>query len=294
MLRNFTLRPIRFATSSSRVLFRHSSSLNDRAAVYREKLEQKAKEMGVGSVDELKSKLKDDIEKKKAEFNAVDPLKELTEFEKAQQLERDSKTIKVRSPVAKGSPQLPYKSLDSYMDVEKLADLGKTEIEFLWKARFQLKERSLHAVVDNLTFATMYANAFKNPSFILPLPRNNEGYEMHFVQWSFVGPKTTHCMLTTVAEYKLHKEYAKPHTTLMFHQELQDKDVILMNGQVEKDAALTMDEAQLLVLNIQRFYAGVSNSDEVNKKRLELLRSFTRGDEGFDMDKLVEEATKFD
>lgn len=294
MLRNFTLRPIRFATSSSRVLFRHSSSLNDRAAVYREKLEQKAKEMGVGSVDELKSKLKDDIEKKKAEFNAVDPLKELTEFEKAQQLERDSKTIKVRSPVAKGSPQLPYKSLDSYMDVEKLADLGKTEIEFLWKARFQLKECSLHAVVDNLTFATMYANAFKNPSFILPLPRNNEGYEMHFVQWSFVGPKTTHCMLTTVAEYKLHKEYAKPHTTLMFHQELQDKDVILMNGQVEKDAALTMDEAQLLVLNIQRFYAGVSNSDEANKKRLELLRSFTRGDEGFDMDKLVEEATKFD
>lgn len=67
-------------------------------------------------------------------------------------------------------------------------------------------------------------------------------------------------MLTSLAEYKLHKEYAKPHTTLMFHQELvADTGIVLMNGRVEEDVPLSMDEAQLLLLNVQRFYGGTPN-----------------------------------
>ena len=101
-------------------------------------------------------------------------------------------------------------------------------------------------------------------------------------------------MLTTVAEYKLHKEYAKPHTTLMFHQELSNsKDVVLMNGQVEEESSLTMDEAQLLVLNVQRFYGGIASA-KGNEKKLALLRDFTSGNADFNMEELIAEAASID
>lgn len=260
---------------------------------YHEKLQAKAKELGLSSVDDLKRHLKDEIKAKKLEFSKVDPLKELEEYEQRQEqeLQKDrSKTIKVRSPIDKSLEKKPYKTLASYLAQDKLAELGQQEIELIWKARFINKERTLHAVLADVQFATMYANAFKNPSFILPLPRNEDGYEMHFVQWSFAGPETTHCMITTLAEYKLHKEYAKPHTTLMFHQELaHSKGMVLMNGQVEEEANLSMDDAQLLVLNVQRFYGGVGD-DGLVKRRQELLRAFTASD-NFDVDALIKEAT---
>ncbi|CAK7897897.1 protein Atp11p, mitochondrial [[Candida] anglica] len=280
---------------------RFNSSLADR---YREKLEQKAKELGANTVEELQTKLKDDIDRKKREFNTVDPLQELEEYERrqAQELEKDRKlgknsdgTIKVRSAISKDTPKLPYKTLASYVDLDKFKDLPNRELEFLWKARFTGKEGTLHAVLTNLQFAQMYVNAFKNPSFILPLPKDGaDGYEMHFVQWSFVGPNTTHCMLTTVAEYKLHREYAKPHTTLMFHQDLQEShQVVLMNGQVETEAALSMDEATLLVLNVQRFYGGIGSPEAAARKK-ELLTAFTKGDDSFDVQELIKEAASME
>ncbi|EDK40094.2 hypothetical protein PGUG_04192 [Meyerozyma guilliermondii ATCC 6260] len=263
------------------------------AQKYQEKLQKKAQELGLGSVEELKKQLKDEIKAKKLEFSKIDPLKELEEYEKRQEkeLEKDrSKTIKIRAPIDKNLEKKPYKTLDSYLASDKLKDLGQKEIELIWRARFENKERTLNAILTDIQFATMYANAFKNPSFILPLPRNEDGYEMHFVQWSFAGPQTTHCMLTTLAEYKLHKEYAKPHTTLMFHQELvNSKNLVLMNGQVEEEAALSMDDAQLLVLNVQRFYGAVGDEASIKRKH-ELLRAFTTS-ENFDVDTLIEEAT---
>lgn len=271
-------------------------SAADAFAKYQAKLEQKAKELGLNSPEELQEKLKDQIESTKKKLNKVDPLKELEEYERRQaeevQAERDH-TIKVRTPFDKGAPAAPYKTLDSFIDVAKAKDLPKKELEFIWRARFQNKQRNFHATLDTIQFANMYATAFRNPSFILPLPKNEDGYEMHFVQWNFVGPLTTHCMLTTVAEYKLHKEYAKPHTTLMFHQDLAEASgVVLMNGQVESDVNLTMDEAQLLVLNVQRFY-GASDTEGA-KRKLRILQEFTKGKEDFDMDALIKEAASFD
>lgn len=277
---------------------RLNSSNAEVLAKYKQKLESKAKGLGLTSIDELQIKLKDEIEQKKKEMNAADPLKELEQYEKRQQEEYENDksklTTKVRSPIDKETPKLPYKTLHSYVDIEKLKLLPRKELELIWRARFANNERSLQAIVEDVQFASMFANAFKNPSFILPLPKGNDGYEMHFVQWSFVGPKTTHCMLTTVAEYKLHKEYAKPHTTLMFHQELIGSNgVILMNGQVEKESSLTMDEAQLLVLNVQRFYGAIGSPENAAKK-LKILQDFTQGNADFDMRKLIDEATSFE
>lgn len=276
---------------------------------YKAQLEEKAKQLGAGTVEELQAKFKDDIEQKKKELNKIDPLKELEEYERRQAeeiaKERANKMAKgsdaVREGISPDTPKLPYKTMNSFVDLEKIKVLPQKEIEYLWRARFQNKERNIHAIMDNLQFAKIYATAFKNPSFILPLPRGDVseasedgGYEMHFVQWSFVGPKTTHCMITTVAEYKLHKEYAKPHTTLMFHQDLSElHDLVLMNGQVETETSLSMDEASLLVLNVQRFYGGIGNPDGAQRKA-ELLRQFTIGSSEFDVDQLIKEASSIE
>lgn len=261
---------------------------------YRKKLEEKAQALGVKSVDELKEKLKTEIEETKKEFNAVDPLKHLDEYEQkqAEKLRQKRAAESDRGPISKDTPQAPYKTLSSFVDVDKIKELPEKELKFIWRARFEGKDRALHATLTSEQFASLFANAFKNPNFILPLPKEGAGYEMHFVQWAFVGPKTTHCMLTSLEEYKLHKEYAKPHTTLMFHQELMDSGVILMNGQVEDDVPLSVDEAQLLVLNVQRFYGGLTSAS--SERKLALLQAFTKGSADFNMETLIEETTSFD
>lgn len=275
---------------------RWNSSKNEYLKQYQDKLNQKARELGFKDTEELNEKLKEEIENKKKDLNAIDPLKDLEGFEQAQaesmRKNIQDHQIKIRSPVDKDAPILPFKTLSSFIDVDKIKQLNKKEIEFIWRARFQSKEKTFVAILDAVQFSQMYALAFKNRTFILPLPKESGGYEMHFVQWSFVGPYTTHCMLTTVAEYKLHKEYAKPHTTLSFHQELaEEKDTVLMNGDIEQEATLTFEEAQLLVLNIQRFYGAMKS---VSKEKLDLLVSFNSGEDNFDMDKLIDEATSFD
>lgn len=274
----------------------------DLASKYAEQLQMKAQQLGLKSVDELKEKLQDEISEKKKAMNSVDPLAELEEYERKQAEElklRRAKqdpesSSKIRDAIDASTPKAPYKTLASFLDLEKVKELPQQELQYIWRARFANQARSLHATLDAPQFAGIFANAFKNPSFVLPLPKEGEGYEMHFVQWAFVGPHTTHCMLTSLAEYKLHKEYAKPHTTLMFHQELvSNSGIVLMNGRVEDDVPLTMDEAQLLLLNVQRFYGGMANADS-SQRKLKMLRAFTLGDSSFSMDKLIEEAALMD
>lgn len=263
---------------------------------YQDKLKAKAQALGYKSVDELNESLKDEIETRKKELNAIDPLKDLKGFEEeqAEKMQKNIKDhqIKIRNPVEKDAPVVPYKTLNSYLDLEKIKALSNKEIEFLWRARFAKDDRSMVGLLTGLQFSQMYAMAFKFRTFVLPLPKESGGYEMHFVQWAFVGPQTTHCMLTTLAEYKLHKEYAKPHTTLSFHQELaESKDVVFMNAHVEQDVNLTLEEAHLLVLNIQRFYGAMKT---VSQSKLDLLSAFNSGNEEFNMEKLIEEATAFE
>ena len=82
-----------------------------------------------------------------------------------------------------------------------------------------------------------------------------------------------------ISEYKLHGEYASPHTTLTFHLELaQDKDLVLMNGFNNKESGISMDEAHLLVVMLQRFYSGKS------PQMTQLLHEFNKGNAEFDID----------
>ncbi|EMG47279.1 hypothetical protein G210_2411 [Candida maltosa Xu316] len=216
---------------------------------YLSKLQQKADELGV-PVDELKNQFKDKIEEVRTKLGGVDPTEELKKLLETQEKQKkEDGTIKIRGLKDPNAPKLPYKVLDNYIDVAKARELPREDIIKIWTARFASNDRALHAVLTHLQFADLYVNAFKYPQFVLPLPKpHQDGYELEFVQWQFVGPETVNCMITTLAEYKLHGEYASPHTTLTFHLELaNDKDLVLMNGLVDKESGLSMDEAHLLV-----------------------------------------------
>lgn len=274
------------------------------AEKYREKLLQKAKAEGASSIDELKDKYKDKIESQKKVYEKADPYAKL--HETSDTPDNQTETAKAASEALKNAPKVPssdIKSLDTFIDVSKFMLHNNKEIEMLWKMRFSSNPRAICGLVAGDTFATIYKNARKNPMFILPLPHeapdaektgNGGGVEMHLVQWSFVGPYTIHCIFTTLAEYKLHQEYAKPHTTLIFHSDLlADKAIALLNGTVEKDATVTMDEAHLLTLFLQKFYSATP-ATESGRKKLELLSAFTTGDENFSLDELLNQAQIID
>lgn len=307
-LRNFSNASIRAARVTN-VRFLQSKKVIDQQIKekYKEKLDAKAKQEGLDNAEKLLQEMKDKIEAKKKELNMIDPLKELEDYEQAMNLKN---SISGKKKAAKdvnsnkidpSTPKVPFKTLESYLVLDKVKDLGVQEIDFLWRAKFQKDTQSLVAVAPTSTYNEMYKNARKNPTFVLPLPKedalvekpsdspaNDVPMEIHFVQWSFVGPETTHCMITTLMEYKLHKEYARPHTTISFHQELsKDKGIVLMNGHVDEDSAMTTSEAQVLLLNIQRFYGAFQTGSEVEKKRLALLEAFNNGSSTFSMDDCI-------
>ena len=273
---------------------------------YRAQLEARAKQKGLESSQKLLEEMKETIEETKKQMNMVDPLKELEDYQQAMML-KDSMQGKKKKVVdlegrkldpITGKVEKPYKTLDSYLVLDKIKDLGAKEIEFLWRAKFQKDEQSIVAIAPFETFMKMYVNARKYPTFVLPLPRadaivdgepsEKTPMEMHFVQWSFVGPETTHCMITTLMEYKLHGEYARPHTTLSFHQDIgAEKGIVLMDGRIDEQSSVSPEDSRVLLFNVQRFYGALSTGSEVEQQRLALLRKFNTGDTSFSMDECI-------
>lgn len=284
-----------------------TSKADDIAAKYKAKLEQKAASEGAESVDELKEKYKDKIKTQNAIHDQLDPYAKLNPAESADPSTSSSPnmTAKAAEEALNNAPKVPssdIKDLDSFVDTSKLKLHDRKEIEMLWKMRFSTNPLAICGVVDGQVFSHIYKNARQNPMFVLPLPREapadaaapkadekDGGVEMHLVQWQFVGPFTLHCIFTTLAEYKLHQEYARPHTTLIMHSDLlADKNIALINGTVEKDSAVGLNEAHLLTLFLQKIYSA-DPVTETGKRRLELLNSFTSGDANFSVEKLCSE-----
>lgn len=99
-------------------------------------------------------------------------------------------------------------------------------------------------------------------------------------------------MITSLLEYKTRGEYAAPHTTIAHHLELrEDKQVVLMRGEVEADRGVSVDEAQLLILSMQKFYAA-QPIDATGARRIKLLESFSRGSHEYSLDSVMQETDK--
>jgi ATP synthase F1 complex assembly factor 1 len=155
------------------------------------------------------------------------------------------------------------------------------------------------------------------PQFVLPVPHEGEGAELHFLQWTFGSPPaaaaattpaiaTSTVLFTRLAEYKLHGEFAQPHTTVTHHVDLAaERGLVLMEGAVVDGRGASVDQAHWLVMCLQRFYGALGDAEvaagaatepeEVargRRNRRQLVEWFGRGDPRFSVEALLEESQR--
>merc|ERR1711939_1106031 len=277
---------------------------------YKDKLAQKAKQQGFKNVDELKEANADKIRelRKNASVPGANapletqaappsPNEAATRIpyqapppptpQSEQPASASSQAEAITSSAKETEEKLP--TLSSFLDVEKTAALPQKEIEALWRLRHVRDPQSLCAAMATSTFARLARTARQHPQFILPLPKEGQGAEIHFLQWTFPSETTVTVLFTHLAEFKLRGEFAQPHTTVTHHLDLaEDKGVVLLQGQVVEGRGVSVDEAKWLIMCLQKFYGVVGEKRE----RRRLLELFGKGDPAFKVEDLVEEAEK--
>jgi len=280
---------------------------------YREKLSRKAKEFvfnpdrrvassqdsrqGLGDITSLKEAYKAKIEATKQAERLKKPTASVpapspqdsaqVPFQPPPPPEPQSASTSSSKPKKSDSP---IQTLSSFIDVEKTLKLPPKEIELIWRLRHANSENSLCAVIPAVTYAHIALMARKHPQFVLPVPREGQGAEIHFLQWTFPQEHTATVLFTQLAEYKMRGEYASPHTTLSLHTELlQEKGLVLAQGSVQESRGMTAEDGKWLLMCLQKFYgAQVGQSQE----RRILLEQFSNGDPGFQIEKLLDEAER--
>ncbi|KAI9890466.1 MAG: hypothetical protein M1814_003950 [Vezdaea aestivalis] len=196
----------------------------------------------------------------------------------------------------------PVKQLSAYLDIEKAAVLPAKEIEMLWRLRHANDPCSLSAVIPASTYTKLSSNAREYPCFILPLPRpstpdadqnvDKPAVEVHFLQHALMADTTSTTLFTPLAEFKLRGEYASPHTTVMYHSDFaKSHGIVLMNGSITEGRGVTIEQAQFLLVSLQKFYAGMGDEASTNRRQ-GLLEQFTRGDEKFKVEDVIEETER--
>ncbi|KAK7180612.1 hypothetical protein DPSP01_006448 [Paraphaeosphaeria sporulosa] len=294
-------------------------------AKYRDKLESKAREEGLPGVPELKEAYKDRIQELRKEASvpgATAPLAaSAAPSPPLQSPSPSSRTAASASASPWPAPPPPptprsassasskpppgVKTLDSFLALDKITSLPAKEIQVLWRLRHASNPQSVHFSLPSATFTALLATAQRHPSFVLPLPRevpaeqlpeadldvaqSQTAAELHYLQFAHPHANTTTLLFTSLAEYKLRGEFASPHTTITFHSELaRSHDLVLGQGTVVEGRGVTVDEARFLLMCMQKFYV----VNEEGTARGELLDMFTRGDGGFKVERLLEEAEK--
>ncbi|CAH0043580.1 unnamed protein product [Clonostachys solani] len=279
---------------------------------YREKLDQKAKNEGFASIDELKTAYSEKI----GEVH----LKDAVEFPEAQVLQSagaaqtstpapaaapktEAKPRRQPPPPPSGSSEKKaVKGLDDIIDLEKSRSLPEKELTAIWRLRHASSPNNVCAVIPAATYRAMEDVARSAPQFVLPVPHEGQGAEIHFLQWTFdAQSKTSTVLFTQLAEFKNRGEFAQPHTTVTHHLDLaDDKGLVLMQGQLMEDRGVTPEQVKWLVMCLQRFYGGWEGdrAELTGERKLRaderkrLLDWFASGDERFTVEKLLDEAER--
>lgn len=287
-----------------RFLARHKSSrVLDK---YKDKLDQKAKQEGHKDVEELKEAYSDKIQqlRKKAIVPGANAPISAQQPPTPQQAASSIPYQAPPPPEPQQQQQIPpvpkskdgIKTLGSFIDVEKTAELPPKEIEAIWRLRHIKDPNSLCAVMQTETFKRIVETARKHPQFILPLPREGQGAEIHFLQWTFPSETTATVLFTHLAEFKLRGEFAQPHTTVTHHLDLADeKGLVMLEGRVMENRGISVEEGKWLLMCLQKFYGFEAHTETAKQnadKRKKLMEQFSGGDESFKVEELLEEAEK--
>lgn len=284
------------------------------AEKYREKLDRKAKEEGHGNIDSLKAAYSDKIKEQRTKHKiSVPGLDALLADEEAPartpaHVSPTSETLPSGPPGASADPNPPkqpvskpasaksgIKSLSEILDLPKARELPLKELSAVWRLRHASNPKSLCAVVDASTYQSLEATARQYPNFVLPVPREGAGAEIHYLQWVFDREsQTSTALFTQLAEYKARGEWAQPHTSITHYYDADvagKQGVVLMAGNVMDGRGATVQDAQWLVLLMQRFYGAESFAGTGEKRKL--LEEFGKGaGGGFSVEKLLEESEK--
>ncbi|PNY29199.1 Protein ATP11, mitochondrial [Tolypocladium capitatum] len=279
---------------------------------YRARLEIKAKQEGHDGIEGLKSAYADKIEAQRRkdvvelpatsipqalDTPAPQPSRGPLPSEPTQRTLPKIQAAKA-SPTSAGKPAV--KALDDLLDLDKVRELPEKELTAIWRLRHANSPQKICAVIPAGTYQAMEDVARRSPQFVLPVPHESQGAEMHFLQWTFdAASRTSTVLFTQLAEYKTRGEFAQPHTTVTHHLDLAgDKGLVLMQGQVLDDRGVRPEHAKWLVMCLQRFYGGWDVADgeltgerrERAAERRKLLEWFASGDSRFCVEKLLEEA----
>src|SRR4051794_2816476 len=105
---------------------------------------------------------------------------------------------------------------------------------------------------------------------------------------------TSTVLFTHLASYKLHGAFAPPHTTITHHLDLADSHgLVLLNGSVMEGRGVSVEEGRWLLMCLQKFYDFEGHGGGIGKeKRQGLLEKFSKGDQGFRLEELVDEAER--
>ncbi|KAI1280995.1 ATP11 protein-domain-containing protein [Xylaria sp. FL0933] len=288
------------------------------AEKYREKLDRKAQAEGLRNVDELKAAYADRIQElKKRDSISVPGLDALLADEEpvtqkqAQTQTQTNANAQIKPPTSSRSnpsssapsAQGSIKPLSEILDLPKARELPLKELSTIWRLRHTSSENSLCAVIPTRTYEALERTARAHPTFVLPVPRAGQGAEIHFLQWVFdAASRTSTVLFTQLAEFKARGEWAQPHTSVTHYADYGDgsgddglshetkQGVVLMAGNVVQGRGASVDDAQLLVMLLQRFYGEEGAGGDSSKRKL--LEEFTRGDGAFSVERLLEESEK--
>ncbi|KAI2468100.1 ATP11-domain-containing protein [Annulohypoxylon bovei var. microspora] len=268
------------------------------AEKYREKLDRKAREEGLGDISQLKEAYRDRIQElKKKDSVSIPGLDTLLDDQPAQ-TQQTTNTPQPQSQAAtpdKASSTI--KPLSSILDLPKARQLPEKELSAIWRLRHAASPLSLCAVVPAPTYAALERTARRHPTFVLPVPRggdsnNDASAEIHFLQWVFdAESRTATVLFTQLAEYKARGEWAQPHTSVTHYWDeglAERPGVVLMAGSVVEGRGASVVDARWLVMLLQRFYGGEGRDE--GKRRL--LEEFARGDGRFSVERLLEESER--
>ncbi|PKS06424.1 hypothetical protein jhhlp_007172 [Lomentospora prolificans] len=264
---------------------------------YREKLDQKAKEQGYNSLEELKTAYSGKIADVRQKDAVTDPLTPppsdpSSPSSPSTTPSASTPTSSASRSASKAAPTV--KPLSSILDLEKARTLPDKELTAIWRLRHAHDPQTLCAAISGATYAAMEAAARSAPQFVLPVPHPEQGAEIHFLEWTFdAESKTSTVLFTQLAEYKARGEFAQPHTTITHHKDLLDeRGLVLMQGQVVENRGAKVEDARFLVLCLQKFYGAWEEAGRPRVERKQLLDWFAKGDSRFTIDKLLEETER--
>ncbi|KAE8222359.1 hypothetical protein CF319_g4430 [Tilletia indica] len=306
------------------------SSTASKLEQYADALRRKAKEEGFASVEEMKRA----YSVRKLEYKAPPPSSsakkeegpgksafERKEEELRERLRERAAEREKNAPVS-SDPSSPVKPLSAIMDLNKLFAPNEDgslptpdapHVSQLWTTYHTLKNK-LSAVIPTPIYEQMRTLSSKYPRFVIPLLRDDAidggggGNEMFYMEWTTLPtptphlallsrpptPKPTSILFTSLAEYKLRQEYARPAFVLTHYTDLaHSHGLVLMRGEISEDTGggkmLSDAEAQRLCVTLQRFY--LPSSQEGSEERSELVRIFHEEPDKFDVERLVKAAT---